>query len=73
MKPIKSLMRHHKIVAALCWVVIALLAIGVVTDALVLLGLKRAWQYIYNFVSFCAVVGLLVPALGEKLNGPSAK
>lgn len=63
----------RKFLQALCWAIIALLVVGVVTDALVWLGLKRAWQYIYNFVSFCAVVGLLVPALGEKLNGPSAK
>jgi hypothetical protein len=28
----------------------------------------KGWQYIYNFVAFCAVVGLLVPALGDKLH-----
>lgn len=60
-------MRHHKIVAALCWVVIALLAIGIATDALVLLGLKRAWQYIFNFASiFLLIPILLYLALRDK-------
>jgi len=58
----------RKFIQALCWALIALLAIGIITDWLVLLGCNRGWQYIYNFVAFCAVVGLLVPALGDKLN-----
>ena len=67
LKPIISLMRHHKIVAALCWVVIALLAIGIATDALVLLGLMRAWQYIFNFASiFLFIPFLLYHALRDK-------
>ena len=50
------------------WAIIALLAVGIITDWLVLLGCNRGWQYIYNFVAFGAVVGLLVPALGDKLH-----
>jgi hypothetical protein len=53
-------MRHHKIVAALCWAIIALLVVGVVTDALVWLGLKRAWQYIFNFASIFLLIPVLV-------------
>lgn len=60
-------MKHNKIAAALCWAIIALLAIGVVTDALVLLGLKRAWQYIFNFASiFLFIPILLYLALRDK-------
>lgn len=60
-------MRHHKLVVALCWAFVAILAIGVVTDALVLLGLKRAWQYIFNFASlFFAIPFLLYIALRDK-------
>lgn len=59
---------ERKFIRALLWVLIALLALGIITDWLVLLGLNRGWQYIYNFVAFCAVVGLLVLALGDKLN-----
>lgn len=53
-------MKHNKIVAALYWAIIALLAIGVVTDALVLLGIKRVWQYIYNFASIFLLIPVLV-------------
>ena len=60
-------MRHHKLVVALCWALVAILAIGVVTDALVLLGLKRAWQYIFNFASiFLFIPILLYLALRDK-------
>lgn len=58
----------RKLFCAFCWALIALLAIGIITDWLVLLGCNRGWQYIYNFVAFGAVVGLLVPALGDKLH-----
>ena len=58
----------RKLFCALLWALIALLAIGIITDWLVLLGLNRGWQYIYNFVAFGAVVALLVPALGDKLH-----
>lgn len=52
---------------ALCWAIIAALLVGIITDWLVLLGCARAWQYIYNISAFCAVVALIVPALGDKL------
>lgn len=56
-----------KIVKIIAWAIIALLAIGVVTDALVLLGLKRAWQYIFNFASiFLFIPVLLYHALRDK-------
>lgn len=57
----------HKFLQALCWAVIALLSVGMVTDALVLLGLKRAWQYIFNFASiFLFIPVLLYHALRDK-------
>lgn len=57
----------RKAIKALCWAIIALLANGVVTDALVLLGLKRAWQYIFNFASiFLFIPVLLYHALRDK-------
>lgn len=52
---------------ALLWAIIFALAVGIITDWLVILGCARAWQYIYNFSAFCAIVALLVPALGDKL------
>ena len=58
----------RKLFCALLWALIALLAIGIITDWLVLLGCNRGWQYIYNFVAFGAVVALLVSALGDKLH-----
>lgn len=59
---------ERKFTRALLWVLIALLAIGISTDWLVLLGCNRGGQYIYNFVAFCAIWILLVPALGDKPN-----
>lgn len=58
---------RRKFIRALCWAIIAGLLIGIVTDWLVLIGMARAFQYIYNFLAFCAIVALLVPALGDKL------
>lgn len=58
----------HYITKLLCWALILLLGIGVITDALLGLGLSRGWQYLYNaFYFFIALPGLLVGALREKL------
>ena len=57
----------RKFLRALCWALIAALLVGIIIDWLVILGCARAWQYIYNFSAFCAIVALLVPALGDKL------
>lgn len=57
----------RKFLCALCWVLIATLLVGIIIDWLVILGCARAWQYIYNFSAFCAIMALLVPALGDKL------
>ena len=57
----------RKILPILAWIAIAVLVVGVVTDALVSLGLKRAWQYIFNFASiFIAIPFLLYIALRDK-------
>lgn len=56
-----------KLLRALCWAIIAVLLVGIIIDWLVILGCARAWQYIYNFSAFCAIVVLLVQALGDKL------
>ena len=57
----------RKIIQALCWAIIALLAIGIITDWLVLLGCVRGWQYIFNFASLLAMPFLLAFALPEKV------
>lgn len=57
----------RKFIQALCWALIALLALGMATDWLVMLGLNRGWQYIYNFASLMAMPFLLAVALPEKL------
>lgn len=52
----------------LAWSLIVLLALGVITDALLAIGLSRAWQYIYNAAFFLvALPGLLSVALGDNL------
>ena len=58
----------RKFIKALCWAIIALLAVGIITDALCALGLPRGWQYAYNaFFFLLALPGLLAGALGDKL------
>lgn len=57
----------RKAIKALCWVAIALLALGMATDWLVLLGCVRGWQYIFNFASLLAMPFLLAVALPEKV------
>lgn len=49
------------------WAIIALLAVGIITDWLVLLGCVRGWQYIFNFASLMAMPFLLAVALPEKV------
>lgn len=57
----------RKIIQSLCWAVIALLALGIITDWLVLLGCNQGWQYIFNFASlFFAIPFLLYIALRDK-------
>ena len=56
----------RKLLQALCWVIIVLLAIGMATDWLVLLGCVMGWQYIFNFASLMAMPFLLSGALPEK-------
>lgn len=56
-----------KIVKIIAWALIALLALGMATDWLVLLGCVRGWQYIYNFASLMAMPFLLAVALPEKV------
>ena len=51
----------------LCWSLIVLLALVVITDALCALGLPRGWQYAYNaFFFLLALPGLLAGALRDK-------
>lgn len=49
------------------WAIIALLAVGIITDWLVLLGCKQAWQYTYNIFAFLVTPFLLAVALPDKL------
>lgn len=57
----------RKFIQALCWAVISLLSVGIITDWLVLLGCVRAWQYIFNFASiFLLIPILLYLALRDK-------
>lgn len=57
----------RKLISALAWALIAILAIGIVTDFLCELGLNRGWQYIYN-IACCLVTPFLVfVALRDKL------
>ena len=55
-----------KIVKIIAWALIALLALGMATDWLVMLGCVRGWQYIFNFASLMAMPFLLSGALPEK-------
>ena len=57
----------RKLFRAICIALIAILAIGIVTDWVVVIGFKRSYQYLYNFAALCAIVALLIPALGDKL------
>lgn len=58
----------RKLFRAFCWALIALLAVGIITDALCTLGLSRGWQYAYNaFFFLLALPGLLAGAIGDKL------
>lgn len=57
----------NKFIKALCWAIIALLAVGIITDWLVLLGCKQAWQYTYNIFAFLVTPFLLAVALPDKL------
>lgn len=57
----------RKIIQALCWAIIALLALGIIIDWLVLLGCKQAWQYTYNIFAFLVTPFLLAVALPDKL------
>ena len=56
-----------KIVKIIAWALIALLALGMATDWLVMLGCARGWQYIFNFASLLAMPFLLAFALPEKV------
>lgn len=57
----------QKLIRAAAWLLISILAVGIITDFLLALGCPHAAQYIYNFLAFCAIVGLLVVALGDNL------
>ena len=57
----------NKFLQALCWAIIALLAVGIITDWLVLLGCNRGWQYTYNIFAFLVTPFLLAVALPDKL------
>lgn len=57
----------RKFIQALCWAIIALLAVGIITDWLVLLGCKQAWQYTYNIFAFLVTPFLLAVALPDKV------
>lgn len=58
----------RKLFCTLCWVLVVILAIAVITDALCALGLSRGWRYAYNaFFFFFALPGLLAGAMGDKL------
>lgn len=39
-------------IRAVAWIIFSVLVLGVITDALVLFGLNRGWQYIYNAAFF---------------------
>lgn len=59
-------MRKNKIIRAGAWVIIALLGIGIVTDALCMLGLARGWQFIFNCASFIALPALVYVATKDE-------
>ena len=42
----------RKAIRAIAWTIFSVLALGVITDVLVLLGLNRGWQYVYNAAFF---------------------
>lgn len=58
----------HYIIKAICWALIVVLGIGVITDALLGFSLHRGWQYLFNaFYFVLALPVLLYFALGDKL------
>ena len=58
----------HYIIKAICWALIVVLGLGVITDALLGFGLNRGWQYLFNaFYFLLALPALLYFALGDKL------
>lgn len=58
----------HYITKILSWVLVALFAIVVIVDGVCLLGLSRAWQYLYNGCFFFVILPLLLSvALRDKL------
>ncbi len=56
----------NKIKKALAYLGIAVIAVGIVTDAVVLLGGPRAWQYIFNFAGLITFPFLLAVAWRDK-------
>lgn len=61
-------MMKHKIPPAIVWLFIGILGLGIITDFLmVLFGLPRVWQWLYNGVAFVCIVALLIVALGDKI------
>lgn len=42
----------RKAIRATAWAVYTILALGVITDAMLLFGLPRIWQYVYNLAVF---------------------
>lgn len=58
----------HYITKILAWVFIALFALVLIVDGLCLLGLPRAWQYLYNGCFFIVILPFLLSiALRDKL------
>lgn len=56
-----------KIIKPLAWLLLAVLACGIVTDAMCAFGLSRGWQYVYNLAALLAMPFLVFAGLGDKV------